>query len=175
MKIDVAISDASSRQDAFRSAMRMLAAGVSIVAAGNEDERSGITVSSVTSLAIDPPTLVVCIGRNSSLAPALDRYGHFSANLLRASQRDLAERFAGRGGVFGAERFAAGDWITLITGAPVLSDALASIDCEIEEKIDRHTHSIVLGRVVAVRAAGRGDALAHWRGGFRALEDGTGQ
>lgn len=173
MKVDRAISCAQASQDSFRQAMRYLASGVSILAAGRDDDRAAITATSVTSLSVEPPTLLVCISRNSSLAPVLQRYWHFSANFLGATQQHLAERFAGRSGVNGRERFDAGDWISLVSGAPVLANTLASIDCEVEEIIDRHTHSIVIGRVLAVRTEGGDDALAHWRGAFLPVGNGS--
>jgi flavin reductase (DIM6/NTAB) family NADH-FMN oxidoreductase RutF len=173
MKVDRAISCAQASQDSFRQAMRYLASGVSILAAGGPGDRAAITATSVTSLSVEPPTLLICISRNSSLAPILQRHGHFSANFLSASQQHLAERFAGRGGVNGGERFDAGDWISLVSGAPVLANALASIDCDVEEIIDRHTHSIVIGRVLAVRTEGGDEALAHWHGAFSAVGNGS--
>ena len=71
--------------------------------------------------------------------------------MLGAAHGELAERFAGRGGFKGAERFADGDWVSLVTGAPVLADALAAIDCRVEDIVERHTHAIVIGAVQAVR------------------------
>jgi flavin reductase (DIM6/NTAB) family NADH-FMN oxidoreductase RutF len=171
MKVDRAINCAQASQDSFRQAMRYLASGVSILAAGTGDDRAAITATSVTSLSVEPPTLLICIARSSSLAPVLQRYRHFSANFLSASQQDLAGRFAGRGGVNGRERFDAGDWISLVSGAPVLANALASVDCDVEEIIDRNTHSIVIGRVLAVRTEGGVEALAHWRGAFSAVSN----
>ncbi len=163
--IDLSARD-SAGQDAFRSAMRQLAGGVSIIAAGSGLHRAGIVVSSLTSFSVEPPTVLVAIANASSIAPALRRYGHFSANILRASQEPLAKRFSGQTGINGVERFEEGNWTTLVSGAPVLVDALASLDCEIEDSIERHTHSILIGRVVAVRADENGDALGHWRRAF---------
>ena len=82
----------------------------------------------------------------------------------------LADRFAGRSGVKGAARFAGSDWMTLVTGAPLLRDALACIDCEVEEVLERHTHAIVIGRVAAVRRGDGAPALVHWRGQFQRLD-----
>ena len=166
MTVDLTMADVNVRQDAFRAAMRQLASGVSIVAAGHGERRAGIVATSVSSFSMEPPILLLCVARNSSLAPALRHFGHFSANFVRASQADLATRFSGRNGIERSQRFNAGNWTTLVTGAPVLIDALASIDCDIEEIIDRHTHLIVLGRVAAVRADGSDDALGRWRGHY---------
>src|SRR5690349_9376595 len=108
----------------FRAAMRQLAAGVSIVAAGTRDESAGITATSVTPLSMEPPTLLVCINRTSSLVPFLHRYWRFSVNILSADQEAIAERFTGRNGYQGFARFQDAHWDALPSGTPALRDAL---------------------------------------------------
>lgn len=153
----------------FRQAMREFATGVSIIACGEGDQRAGCTATALSSLSLAPPTLVVCLDRNNSTFGRLREVGAFSVNLLGDTHESLAGRFAGRGGLKGAERFAVGDWISLVTGAPILADALAAIDCRVEEIIERHTHAIVIGAVQAVRVSGDQPALLHWRSRFEQL------
>lgn len=112
--------------------------------------------------------MLVCINRSATRRPLLDRVGHFAVNLLGDRHQGLADRFAGRHGVAGADQFGRGGWTTLATGAPVLGDALAAFDCAIEEIIERHSHAIVIGRVEAVRTAVV-PALVHRHGGYRLL------
>ncbi len=152
--------------NAFRSAMRQLPGGVSIIAAGHGVDRAGMTATSLSSFSVAPPTLIVCINRQSTIRPLLDRYRAFGASILRSGQSSIADRFAGLDGMKGNSRFAGENWITLETGAPLLADALAVFDCEIAEIVDRHTHSIVIGEVKAVRAASGGSALVHWQGQY---------
>jgi flavin reductase (DIM6/NTAB) family NADH-FMN oxidoreductase RutF len=159
------------RSAGFREAMRHLAGGVAIITAGQAEGRVGLTATAVTSLSADPPTLLVCINRSASLRPVLDGVGHFAVNLLGDRHQALADRFAGRHGVAGHERFARGRWSTLATGAPVLADALAAFDCAIDEIIERQTHAIVIGRVEAVRIKAA-PALVYWRGGYERLVEG---
>jgi flavin reductase (DIM6/NTAB) family NADH-FMN oxidoreductase RutF len=92
----------------------------------------------------------------------------FAVSFLGDDKADLAGRFAGRGGLRGAERFAGEEWTTLSTGAPMLQNAVAVIDCEVDEIVERHTHAIIIGRVVSARAQG-GEPLLHWRGKSAAL------
>lgn len=150
----------------FRLAMRQLAAGVTIIAASDGDERSGMTATSVASISVDPPTLLVCVNRSSSFYGILRRTSAFSVNLLAAEQQHVAERFTGWGGAKGADRYSDADWLTSDGGVPVLKDALAAIDCETERLIDHHTHVIVFGAVRSVRLGARRDALAYWQGEF---------
>ncbi|MBI5132970.1 MAG: flavin reductase family protein [Rhodopseudomonas palustris] len=162
-----AIHPVSAAADSFKAAMRQLAGGVSIVTSGQGEERNGITVTSVSSLSVEPPSLIVCINRSCSVLPVLRDHGAFGVNILAAGHRELADRFAGRHGVRGAERYDVGDWIELVTGAPLLVDAMAAIDCTVDSIMDWNSHALVIGRVEAVRLGDGPQALAYWRGDYR--------
>jgi len=152
--------------EGFRLAMRQLAGGVSLVTTGRGADRNGLTATSVTSLSMQPASLLVCINRDCSVLPVLRDHGAFGVNLLGAAHRELADRFAGRHGLRGAERYAGVDWIELVTGAPLLADALAAIDCTVDSVIDWHSHALVIGRVAAVHLGGGPQALVYWRGQY---------
>ena len=154
----------------FRGAMRHLTGGVSVITAGRGRDITGMTVTSVTSLAVDPPTLLVSINRDASSFPLIRRYGAFGVNMLAADQLDVAERFAGKGGLKGADRFAGSQWVTAISGVPLLVGALSAVDCEVEEIVERHSHGIVIGRVRTVRNSSRNAALAYWHGQYVAVD-----
>lgn len=154
----------------FRGAMRALAGGVSVITVGRGNDVSGMTVTSVSSLSVDPPTLIVSVNRQSSSWPLLQRYGVFGVNILTAEQLDVAERFSGKDGAKGAARFAGAQWITGTTGAPLLVGALAAIDCEVEEVIERHSHAIVIGRVLGVQTTAPKTALSYWHGEYVAID-----
>jgi len=153
---------------AFREAMREFGAGVAIVACGAGEARSGCTVTALASLSLTPPTLLVCLSRDALTLKRLRETGAFSINLLADRHRRLAERFADRA-ARGVERFALGDWTASGAGVPMLADALAALDCRVEEILERHTHAIVIGAVVGVRR-GEGAALFHWRSRYQTLE-----
>lgn len=153
---------------AFRHAMREFGAGVAIVACGAEETRSGCTVTALTSLSLTPPTLLVCLSRDALTLKRLRQTGAFSVNLLADRHRALADRFADRA-ARGASRFAIGEWSALVTGAPLLADALAAIDCRVEEILERHTHAIVIGAVAGVQRGASGPALLHWRSRYEIL------
>jgi flavin reductase (DIM6/NTAB) family NADH-FMN oxidoreductase RutF len=154
----------------FKAAMRSLAGGVSVITVGRGRDITGMTVTSVSSLSVDPPTLIVSVNRSSSSWLLLKRYGAFGVNILGAEQLDIAERFSGKDGLTGAARFDGADWVAEVTGTPLLVDALAAIDCEVEEIIERHSHAIVIGRVRAIRGAPGQDALAYFDGRYAAVE-----
>lgn len=150
----------------LRDAMRHLVVGVSVVTAGLGRDRTGATVTTAHSLSIDPETMMVSINLASSTWPAIRRFGHYCVNVLGADQQAVADRFAGREGVKGADRYAGAEWTTLETGAGVLVGALASIDCEVEHVIERHSHALVFGAVRAVAAADGGEALVYSHGRY---------
>ncbi|MGY4477088.1 flavin reductase family protein [Bradyrhizobium sp. USDA 3364] len=154
----------------FRGAMRHLTGGVSVITAGRGKGISGMTVTSVTSLSVDPPSLIVSINRAASSWPLIARHGAFGVNILTADQLDIAERFTGKGGLKGADRFTGAEWTTRASGVPLLVGALAAVDCEVEEIIERHSHAIVIGRVLDVIASERTAALAYWHGEYVAID-----
>jgi flavin reductase (DIM6/NTAB) family NADH-FMN oxidoreductase RutF len=154
----------------FRSAMRHLAGGVSVITVGRGTDITGMTVTSVSSLSVDPPTLIASINRGSSSWPLLKTRGFFGVNILNADQLDVAERFSGKDGLKGAARFAGAEWITLASAVPLLAGALAAIDCEVEDIVERHSHAIVIGRVLDMQLSPRGAALAYWQGQYVAID-----
>jgi len=155
--------------DAFKAAMRQLPGGAAIVTAGDGSAVSGMTVTSLVSLSVDPPSIMVAINRNASAWPLIARSGVFGANILCAADVDLADRFSGRSGLSGPRRFDREQWSTLSTGAPILLAALAALDCEVERIVDHHSHAIVIGRVVAVNVSEGRDALAYWNGNYEVV------
>ena len=155
--------------DAFRAAMRQLASGVCLVTHNNDGERAGMTATAVASLSLDPPTLIVCVNRAASTYAGLTLGAAFGVSVLGADHLEFAERFAGRTGEEGADRFREGRWMTAPNGTPLLWDALAAFACEVDDIVERNTHAIVIGRVKHVAAASGGGALVYWRGGYDQL------
>lgn len=154
----------------FKEAMRCLAAGVTIVTTVHEGVRSGLTATAVTSLSADPPQILVCVNRSAGAHDLIHRGSRMCVNVLRHSHQNLAARFAGQNGVFGEDRFDAGRWTTLKTGAPVLADAIASFDCIVSERVQASTHTIFIGRVVDVRARPTAKPLVYASGTYARLE-----
>ncbi len=148
----------------FQDAMAQVAGAVSVVTIGWKDKRTGLTVTSMTSVSLTPPSLLFCINRRSSAWPLLQQSLCFGVNVLGAPERDLADNFAGRTGRIGNERFEGREWHTLKTGAPILAEALVAFDCEVDEMISRDTHEIIIGHVRAVCLPKDHDRpLLYWR------------
>ena len=140
--------------DLFRQAMRRTAASVAVVTTDGPAGPAGLTVSSLCSLSITPPSLIFCADKTSRTLSALMANGVFAANFLSEEQQLIADVFAGLLPDFADRRFAAGSWSPLVTGSPALVGALCTFDCRVTQTFDAETHTIVTGAVLHVRSAG---------------------
>ena len=149
---------------AFREGMRQLAAGVTIVTTSIGEHRNGLTATAVCSLSAEPPMLLACVNREAGAHDPTLQSRVFCVNLLGAKHLDLAAQFASSSRT--PERFTTGNWGTLATGAPVLMDALASFDCLLGQTLRAETHTVLTGRVQAVRIDTTQEPLLYSRGAF---------
>lgn len=135
----------------FIAAMGAAATGVSVVTTEGLAGRFGLTVSAISSVSAEPPMLLACLNRKSPAVAAMDKNGRFAVNVLGFNNKDVAEVFAGRpqtGKPYDFDRHA---WEEGSMGQPLLSDATASFECEIEYSQDAGSHRIFIGRVVNAR------------------------
>ena len=145
----------------FREAMSRLGAAVHIVTTDGKSGKAGFTATAVASVSDAPSTLLVCLNRKSQITPLMLENGSFCVNTLAASEEAIADVFAGRTGVFMAERFKTGDWDTIKTGSPALKSAIATFDCRVLEAKEVGSHFVYFGSVVAVRLGPTAKALVY--------------
>ena len=131
----------------FREAMSQLSAAVNVITTDGPLGRSGFTATAVCSVSDTPPTVLVCVYRGSRTAPVLKANGVLGVNVLNSSQDDVAELFAGRGGVPMEDRFHRHAWCTSSNGLPILESALVSLVCTVTEIKELGTHDVVFARV----------------------------
>jgi flavin reductase (DIM6/NTAB) family NADH-FMN oxidoreductase RutF len=153
----------------FRDALRNLASGVAIVATGVGEARRGLTASSVTSICVNPPCLLVSVNTKSEAHDSILANGYFGISLLRTGQEALARHFAGLGGVSGADRFMNAPWSEGVTGAPLLDTAICAIDCVLHQHQIVGSHGIFIGRIVATRLLCAGNPVINFQGELRSL------
>jgi flavin reductase len=139
-----------TKQD-FRDAMARLGAAVNVITTGGPAGRGGFTASAVCSVTDEPPTLLVCMNRNATAAPVLKANGNVCVNVVAAGQKEVAMVFAGVTKCTMEERFDAGTWASLATGAPVLQGAVVSFDCRVAEIVEKGTHCVVFAEVAGIR------------------------
>lgn len=148
--------------DEFRRAMRHVPTGVSIVTSLRDGEPRGLTVSSFASASLDPPMLLICVNREARSYLYISSSRIFCVNVLAGEQRHLAERFAGK---VREQQFEDIVYETDLTGAPVLTGALAHFDCAVAAEHHVGSHSIFVGKVVSCRARS-GSPLGYFNGGY---------
>ena len=132
-------------QSAFRAAMRGFASTVSVVTACDHEREHGMTVTSVTSLSMEPPSILVCVHRKTLLHDIVLRAPRFGVNVLGQDQAELSTAFSG--GTPPRDRFAVGDWRRSDAGVPYLVGAHATILCRKSAAIPYGTHVILVGEV----------------------------
>ena len=154
-------------QQDFRTAMRSLAATVCIVSIAGQDGWNGMTATSVTSVSMDPASVLVCINSSASLHAPLTAGARFCINILKTSQIPHAGAFSTKQ-LQGAARFAGGDWQADALGLPYLADAQANLLCTIDMAVPYGTHTIFIGRVDAVRVADTVSPLLYADGSYSA-------
>ena len=155
------VSDEAVDPAQFRDAMSRLAAAVNIVTTDGPAGLGGITATAVTSITVEPPMMLFCINRTSPSAARIIENGVFVINTLSPADQALSDVFAGRTDEHLEDRFKSGDWTKLVTGAPVLSTAVASFDCRVADVKAVTTHEVIIGQVVAVRYGPEGDGLGY--------------
>ncbi len=149
----------------FRNVMRHQAGAVTIIAVGRPGNRTGLTATAMCSLSDQPPSVLICVNKNASAHQPIREARCFSVNLLANAQHDLAKRFSTKK-VEGEARFDAADWEILTTGAPILKNTIASLDCELIAEHTVDTHSIFIGRVQDGRFSEAAEPLLYFRGDF---------
>ncbi|MBI1257476.1 MAG: flavin reductase [Chloroflexi bacterium] len=162
-------------QSTLRDTLRFWGSGVAVVATlsdGAQDFKyAGMTLSSFTSLSLEPPQILICIDKNSATTGFLLNAGVFTISILSGDQAELSDRFAGRTPLPShGDRFVGVEYETAVTGAPILHDALAWLDCRVQTVHDGSTHWIVIGSVVASgHQPEAGDPLIYFNRSYSAL------
>lgn len=159
----VAVKELAPEPHDFRKAMGSFAAGVTVVTVCHEGRLAGTTVSAFSSVSMDPPLVLVCLKRDSRTLAALSRVGSFCVNILASDQGDLAHRFARSGA---DDRFALTAVEAGACGAPLLSGAVAAVECELHAAHDGGDHEILVGRVLRVVVDEAKAPLVYVRGAF---------
>lgn len=151
--------------DELRETMRLWTSGIVVVTAADRDHRAGVTVSSFTSVSLTPPLVLVCLQKGIYALEMLRQTGAFAASMLRAGQSQLSAQFAGFTPLpENADRFYNVEMYSAVTGAPILADALAWVDCRLHAVYDGGGSEIVVGEVLATgRQAGAAPLAYHNR------------
>jgi flavin reductase (DIM6/NTAB) family NADH-FMN oxidoreductase RutF len=152
----------------FRQLLGRFATGVTVVTArGPGGGPVGMTASSIASVSLDPPLLLVCVDRAHDMHAALEAGKHFVLNVLAADQEALSRRFAGDE----ENRFDGVGYKENRHGVPVLDGALAAIECVKENAVPGGDHTVFFGLVTGGAVTDR-RPLLYYRGGYAGLQGG---
>ena len=159
--------------DIFRSVIGRFASGITVVTAVDEAGNDhGMTATAFASVSLLPPLVLVCVDRSATMHDVLGRATHFAVSFLAADQEELSRRFGSgepqRGGIVEAERFEGVGYSRSASGAALINDALAHIECRVHDRHEAGDHTIVIGEVESAVAF---DArpLLYYRGGYTQL------
>lgn len=146
-----------------KRALRRLASSVSVITCRQGERNYAMTATSVSSLSMAPPSMLVCVNRSTVFHRAIDRAKEFAINILSRAQVDVSKVCAG--GASPESRFHVGAWDTRAP-APILVDAQAAIVCAKEEKLEYGTHTVFMGRILSISINGEVDPLIYVDGQY---------
>ncbi|MEQ1961614.1 4-hydroxyphenylacetate 3-monooxygenase, reductase component [Xenorhabdus khoisanae] len=155
----------------FRDAMASLSAAVNIITTDGPAGRCGMTATAVCSVTDTPPTLMVCINRNSAMNPVFQENGNLCINILNHEQELMARHFAGMTGVSMEDRFKWNIWNTGVLGQPQLQETLANLEGRIEQVQEVGTHYVYLVEIKQIIVQEKGHGLIYFKRGFHPVID----
>ena len=150
----------------FRATLAQWASGVTILTSHHNGLRVGITASSLSSVSLEPPRVLICVAKRLYTHTVIIESKVFAVNILSAAQQEWGMRFAGRVSE-GEDRFAGIDYFTAETGSPLLPDVLGWLDCRLSAAYDGGDHSIFVGDVVAANAVASGEPILYYNRQWR--------
>ncbi|OTA20343.1 4-hydroxyphenylacetate 3-monooxygenase, reductase component [Xenorhabdus beddingii] len=155
----------------FRDAMASLSAAVNIITTDGPAGRCGMTATAVCSVTDTPPTLMVCMNRNSAMNPVFQQNSRLCVNILNHEQELMARHFAGMTSVSMEERFNWDIWDIGMLGQPQLQGTLANLEGRIEQVQEVGTHYVYLVEIKQIIVREQGHGLIYFKRGFHSVMD----
>ena len=151
----------------MRDVLGHFVSGIVVVTAAGNEGPLGFTCQSFTSLSLDPPLILFCVAHTSSTWPRIEEAGTFAVNILGEDHEELSNLFAKKG----ADRFSQTPWRVGVSGAPVLEDAIAYLDCRFEAEYPGGDHKIIVGRVLDLDMREGSRPLLFYKGGYERMHE----
>jgi flavin reductase (DIM6/NTAB) family NADH-FMN oxidoreductase RutF len=151
----------------FKEALKLWASGVAVVTTCSKKfGLQGMTVTSFTSVSLDSHQILVCINKAAETGEGIFDSGAFAVNLLSHKQEKISNQFAG--GCSQKARFEQVAWSEGVTGMPIFTDSLASLECTVSDKLFSGTHWVIIGQVQTIKSA-TGTPLLYFNTGYQSL------
>ncbi|MDH5657286.1 MAG: flavin reductase family protein [Spirochaetia bacterium] len=154
-------------ENEFKDALASLAAGVSVVTYAQDDSFGGLTVTSFTSVSMDPPMILFCMRKGIASDGPIQNSRAFAVNMLSSEQEEVSNGFAGkqdRTALVKETGYKTGE-----TGSPLLDGCIAGLDCRLRDVFDGGDHWIITGEVVSAFSDSKKQPLLYFRRGYRQL------
>lgn len=149
----------------FKDALAAWASGVSVVTTRAGGLAYGLTVSSFTSVSLDPPLVLVCIGTRNRLPEMIRGAGRFAVSLLAADQADISAQLARAGRDPGPDLGVPS--AATSSGVPIVAGAIAHLACDLHHELVVGDHTVIVGRVVEASTRDDREPLVYHRRGYR--------
>lgn len=148
----------------FRRTVGTFATGISVVTSINPDGGLpvGLTVNAFSSVSLDPPQVLVCLGRQSTSIEPIKAHGYFAVNILSSTQKDISIRFANKSD----DKWGGVDYSPGLEGIPLLAGCIAHLQCSVVSTVVSGDHVIVIGEVVQADHNVSGAPLVYFRGAY---------
>jgi flavin reductase len=151
----------------FKDALKLWASGVTVVTTqGRDNQPRGMTATAFSSVSLDPPQILVCLNQATDTGAALLESRRFAVNILNSAQEDVSNQFAGSTNQ--EQRFASIAWQAGDNGAPILSEALAVLECRVVQQVQAGSHWVIIGEVDSV-VCREGDPLLYYHSAYRTV------
>lgn len=164
------MADMAIEAATFRQVLGYYPTGVSaITAMSDEGAPLGLVVGTFSSVSLDPPLVGFLPDKTSSTWPKIQAAGRFCVNVLASDQGDVCRQLAGKG----PDKFAEVPYTVSDHNLPMVTGALATIECELYSVTDAGDHFFVLGHVLRLEAVREADPMLFFRGrygGFAGLD-----
>lgn len=138
----------------YREVMGRFVTGVTVITTASQTPEGiqpwGTTVNAFTSVSLEPPLVLICVGRERSIHPVIDEAGRFAVNILAEESQGLSDCFAGAPSPLPRSAFCGASYTLSPGGMPILDAGVAHLECEVEQTVDAGDHTIYLARVVGL-------------------------
>ncbi len=161
---EVSVGQLTTRE--FRSILGRFASGVTVVTTELDGEIGGMTVSAFSSVALEPPLVLVCLTIDKPATKLVFRSGRFAVNILSSGQEQVSEDFAY---LDPGERFDRWEWAPGPHGLPLLAGTLASLECRVVQRYEAGDHVIFVGEAIGGEIGDDEDPLIYTQGEYRRL------
>jgi flavin reductase (DIM6/NTAB) family NADH-FMN oxidoreductase RutF len=155
----------------FRSALGSFATGVTVITTGGDGHSYGMTANAFSSVSLDPPLILVCVKSGAEGCEHIERNECFAVNILAAEQEPMSRYFSSKDRPKGRDAFRDVPHRIVASGAPIIDDVVAYLDCSLDHTHSAGDHEIYIGEVLALEVNADVAPLMFFGGGYQFLRE----